>query len=120
MRATKKNVGFDANKSGNKWTNAVARRLRFHKAIPDDLVNALDYYEGVSPRLANRFRENVNRRLDEIAKHPEMFPVDIPPLRFAKIDRFPYLIFFVEKSDFVSVIAIAHGASDPSKWRSRE
>jgi len=47
-------------------------------------------------------------------KHPEMFPADIPPIRFAKIERFPYLIFFVEKSDFVSVIAIVHGASDPS------
>ena len=100
--------------------NAVARRLRFHKAIPGDLVNALDYYAEVSPELASRFRENVDSRLDEIMKHPPMFPFDIPPIRFAKIDRFPYLIFFVERSDIVSVIAIVHGASDPNKWRSRE
>ena len=56
----------------------MARKLRFHKAIPDDLVNALEFHEEVSPRLANRFRENVDRRFDEIAKHPKMFPVDIP------------------------------------------
>ena len=98
----------------------MTHRLRFHSAIPNDLVGAIDYYEGISPELANRFRDNVDRRLDEIAKHPEMFPTDVPPIRFAKIDRFPYLIFFLTKPDFVLVMAIVHGASDPSKWRSRE
>lgn len=29
--------------------NAVARRLRFHSAIPDDLAHALDYYDEISP-----------------------------------------------------------------------
>ena len=112
-------MGFHARRCGRKWIAAAVHKLRFHSAIPDDLVNALDNYEEVSPKLANRFRECVDRRLDEIAKHPELFPVDVPPIRFAKIDRFPYLIFFAEKSDLVFVIAIVHGASDPSKWRSR-
>jgi plasmid stabilization system protein ParE len=83
-------------------------------------VNAIDYYEEISPTLANRFRENVNRRLDDIGERPESFPMDISPIRFAKINRFPYLVFFVAKSDFVSVIAIVHGSSEPSKWRNRE
>ncbi len=97
----------------------MARSLRFHPAIPDDLVKALDYYEEISPTLADSFREKVDRRLDEIAEHPELFPFDLPPIRFAKVDRFPYLIFFTAKAEFVAVIAIVHGASDPGKWRSR-
>ena len=97
----------------------VAHRLRFHSAIPDDLVNALDYYEGVSHTLANRFRDSVDKRLDDIAKNPELFVFDAPPIRFAKIDRFPYLIFFTVQSGFAFIIAIVHGASDPNKWRSR-
>lgn len=94
---------------------AVSHRLRFHTAIPDDLVNALEYYESVSGKLANRFRTSVDKKLDEIAISPESFPFDISPVRFAKIDRFPYLIFFVVKSEFVLIIAILHGASDPIK-----
>ncbi len=98
----------------------MARRLVFNSSIPDDLAVALEYYEEISPALANRFRENTDRRLDDIAERPESFPVDIPPIRFAKIDRFPYLIFFVAKTDFVSVIAIVHASSEPRTWRDRE
>ena len=97
----------------------MARSLRFHRSIPDDLVGALDYYDEISPTLADSFREKVDRRLDEITEHPELFPFDLPPIRFAKVERFPYLIFFAANADFVTVIAIVHGASDPSKWRSR-
>ena len=98
----------------------MARRLIFNSSIPDDLASALDYYEEISPALANRFRENVDRRLDDIAERPESFPKDVSPTRFAKIDRFPYLIFFVAKASFVSVIAIVHTSSEPDKWRDRE
>jgi len=99
---------------------AVAHRLRFHPSIPDDLANALDYYDGVSHMLSNRFRKSVDQRLDNIAQNPEIFPFDVSPIRFAKVGRFPYLIFFVVKPKFISIIAIVHGAADPNKWRSRE
>ena len=59
-------------------------------------------------------------RLDEIAERPDSFPLDIPPIRFAKIDRFPYLVFFSVHAHFVSVIAIVHGSREPSNWRERE
>ena len=112
-------MGSRAIRSGNRWTTAVAHKLRFHVAIPDDLINALDYYDTISNALGNRFRENVERRLDDIASHPEAFPFDEAPIRFAKVDRFPQLIFFAVESEVVQILAIVHGASDPEKWRTR-
>ncbi len=97
----------------------MAHKLRFHRSIPDDLVEAINYYEQISPTLAGAFRANVNRRLDDIAETPELFPFDQLPVRFAKIERFPYLIFFTAKAGFIAILAIVHGASDPQKWRSR-
>lgn len=97
----------------------MARRLIFNRLIPDDLTAALDYYEEISPALADQFRAEVNRRLDDITERPESFPVDVSPIRFAKLHRFPYLAFFVVKSEFVSVIAIVHGSSEPDEWRNR-
>lgn len=97
----------------------MAHRLVFNPSIPADLAAAIDHYERISPELADRFRESVNRRLDEIAERPEWFGIDVPPIRFAKIERFPYLVFFIVNPDFISVIAIVHGSSDPDKWRSR-
>jgi plasmid stabilization system protein ParE len=70
--------------------------------------------------LSNRFRKSVDKRLDNITQNPELFPFDVSPIRFAKIGRFPYLIFFVVKPEFISIIAIVHGAADPNKWRSRK
>ncbi len=88
----------------------MAHWLIFSPAIPDDLAAALDYYEDVSPQLANRFRTNIDQRLDDIAERPESFPTDVSPIRFAKIDRFPFLIFLVPKPNFISIIAIVHDA----------
>jgi plasmid stabilization system protein ParE len=111
--------GFRVSKSGSTWINAVAHKLRFHAAIPDDLIKAFDYYDEVSLRLADRFRKGVDQRLNDIAKNPEVFPFDISPIRFAKIDRFPYLIIFTLASNLIYILAIVHGASDSSKWRDR-
>lgn len=97
----------------------MAHKLRFHSAIPDDLVNALDYYDRVSNTLGNRFRENIDRRLDDIVNNPEAFAFDVPPVQFAKIDRLPYLIFFAVKSEVARILAIVHGTSNPEKWRTR-
>lgn len=94
-------------------------KLIFAPGVPDDLLVALEYYDSISPELANRFRANVNRRLRDIAVEPEIFPFDVPPIRFARIAQFPYLIFFVDKPTFVSVLAVLHGSSDPDKWRQR-
>ena len=65
----------------------MARRLIFHPNIPNDLASTLDYYKSIAAELANRFRQNVNRRLDDIADRPESFPFDLEPIRFAKITR---------------------------------
>ena len=97
----------------------MARRLIFAPQVPDDLVAAVNYYERISPALANDFRQNVNDKLDGIADRPESFPFDVEPVRFARVGRFPYLIFFVADWDSVSIIAVLHGASDPARWRSR-
>ena len=97
----------------------MAHRLIFDPSIPDDLGRAIDYYEPLSPVLSGRFRDQVNCRLDDISKHPESFPIDVSPIRFAKIEKFPYIVFFVVNTDFISILAIVHGSSDPSKWRNR-
>ena len=97
----------------------MAYRLIFDPNIPDDLRRAIDYYEPLSPVLADRFRDQINLRLDDISEHPESFAIDVSPIRFAKIEKFPYIVFFVVSTDFITILAIVHGSSDPSKWRNR-
>ena len=64
----------------------MAPRLIFAPQVPDDLVAAVDYYEQISPALANDFRQHVNDKLDDIAERSESFPVDVGSVRLARID----------------------------------
>lgn len=98
----------------------MARKVVFHPSIPDDLDEAVGYYEEISTVLANRFRDQVNCRLNEIVDHPELFPLDLAPVRFAKIERFPYIVFFAVNEFTVIILAIVHGRSDPAKWQDRK
>ncbi len=98
----------------------MVHKLVFSPQIPDDLRLALEHYESISLELANRFRSFVELRFDDIAERPESFPFDVPPIRFARIEKFPYIIFFMVKPQFVSVISVLHGSSAPNRWRDRE
>ncbi len=98
----------------------MARKLVFNKAIPQDPAHALEYYESISPALADRFRSSVDRKLDQILENPESFPFDETPIRFANLERFPYVIFYTVGARFLSILAILHGSSDPARWRNRE
>ncbi len=74
----------------------MARRLRFHPLVADDISAAIDWYEGRSAGLGERFHSAVDGRFDDIIASPEMFPRDFDDAdyRFARIPKFPYLVLF--------------------------
>jgi hypothetical protein len=96
-------------------------KLRFTRWVPDDLVEALNWYDAKSPALGDRFRATVDAAFNAIEKSPEAFPFAFADLqvRFCRLRRFPYLVLYrIEKSAIV-VFGVRHGASDPEKWRRR-
>jgi hypothetical protein len=99
----------------------MADQLRFHPLVADDIAAAIDWYEGRSIGLGERFRAAVNARLNDIVDAPEMFPraFNDSDFRFARIRKFPYLLLFRMRSGIVQVIGLFHSASDPGKWRRR-
>jgi hypothetical protein len=96
-------------------------RLRFTRWVPDDLVEALDWYDGKSTVLGDRFRAAVDSAFDDIEASPELYPLAFPDLRvrFYRLKRFPYLVLYRVEESVVIVIGVRHGASDPKKWRER-
>ncbi len=97
----------------------MADRLRFHPLVAADLSEALQWYDEISIGLGNRFRESVDARFDEIAKHPEQFALAYDDVRFTRLRSFPYIILFRERGIVVHLLGVFHGASDPEKWRER-
>ena len=99
----------------------MARLLRYHPLVADDISAAIEWCEEQSTGLGDRFRSAVDVRFDDIVRAPEMFPraFDDLDFRFARIPKFPYLILYRIRADFVDVLGVFHSASDPAKWRRR-
>ena len=99
----------------------MARRLRFHPLVVDDISAAIDWYEGRSVGLGERFRSAVDARFDDIIGSPEMFPraFDDADYRFARIAKFPYLVLYRVRAEIAYVLGVFRSASEPAKWRRR-
>lgn len=97
----------------------MADRLRFHPLVATDLREATGWYDEIGVELGNRFRERVDARFDEVAEHSAQFARAFDDVRFARVERFPYLVLFREFAGVVSILGVFHGASDPKKWRRR-
>ncbi|MDY0165193.1 MAG: type II toxin-antitoxin system RelE/ParE family toxin [Thermoguttaceae bacterium] len=99
----------------------MARHLRYHPQVADDLSAAIDWYEARSTGLGWRFRAIVDARFDDIARMPEVFPqaFDDADFRFARVPKFPYLVLFRIREQTVFLLGVFHSATNPAKWRER-
>jgi hypothetical protein len=99
----------------------MPRKIKLHPLVASDVGEAIAWYEERCQGLGERFRSAVNRRLDDIAESPNLFPraFDDRDYRFARLSRFPYLILFHVRRQTLSVLGVFHSATDPKKWRRR-
>ena len=98
----------------------MVESLRFHPLVADDLETAANWYDAISVELGNRFRASVDSRFDAVELRPELFGMVDPPLRAARVNRFPFLIVFEHTETATEVVGVFHTASDPNKWRKRK
>jgi plasmid stabilization system protein ParE len=65
------------------------------------------------------FLDELERAMDQIAKHPYRYPEYEFGTRRMLMRRFPFLIVFRDSGASVDVIAVAHGRRRPGYWRDR-
>jgi toxin ParE1/3/4 len=96
----------------------VPRALAIH-----DVDAAVDHYleeDGVQAALG--FIEALERAYVHIGRHPSAgslryaLELDVPDLRFWPLRRYPYLVFYVERSDHVDVWRVLHAERDIPAW----
>lgn len=84
-----------------------------------DIAEAFDWYEQRSRGLGMEFLRAVDVTFASIARTPQMFPQLQKNVRRARLRRFPYGVFFIARSDTISVLAVMHAHRDPRRWLSR-
>jgi plasmid stabilization system protein ParE len=84
-----------------------------------DIQGARDQLEAVRVGLGNQVLARVREVLARIEKMPELHGKVWEDVRAARLKQFRYIVYFIVLEDRIEVLAVLHGARDPSSWQSR-
>lgn len=93
--------------------------FRLHPEADAEFAEAVRYYSQVSPELGVRFYREMERLFREVCADPERFRRFDPPVRRHFSRDFPYAVIYLEKSDYLWIVAVMHMKRRPGYWRER-
>ena len=99
-------------------------RVRFEDEADVEYRAAGRWYEGRRVNLGLEFFDAVDAAISQILDFPRSgFPVPRMPanlhVRRMGVMRFPYHVIYLETTDHIRILAIAHDSQKPGYWRSR-
>jgi mRNA-degrading endonuclease RelE of RelBE toxin-antitoxin system len=88
----------------------MSYHIELHPGALEELEDSYQWYEERSEGLGVRFMASINKRLNEIAHHPERFAKKKGNYREVRIEVFPYVIIYevLKKRRIVFVSYIFH------------
>jgi plasmid stabilization system protein ParE len=94
--------------------------VAFHPSAQREYQAAIGWYLQRSQAAARRFVAEVNRVLAEIGAQPARYGWYDDQFREAVLRRYPYsVVYRVESSGDVLVVAVAHASREPGYWQDR-
>lgn len=118
--------GFSREESVARAQAAVATRAQSVKGFRVEPIAQSEFEEAAAGTRANRMDSvaEVDRVLARISYEHAFATAPIATVPGAEIrrefvDRFPYVVVFVESSDLRKVVMIRRGSSSPEQWQSR-
>ena len=98
----------------------MARPVRLRQLAAIDLEDASDYYRReAGAQVALEFIDAVERGMKRISRNPQLgslhfaYELAIPDLRAWPLQRFPYVLFYVDADDEIDLWRILHTRRDP-------
>lgn len=77
------------------------------------------YYEAQRPGLGQLFLAKLNQALQQISEFPLIHAPLWRDVRAARLEHFPYPVYYRIKPDRLVVIAILHGNRSDAAWKKR-
>ena len=88
-----------------------------------DADETIDYYLSENaPEAALGFIDALERAYSHISRHPGTgssryaHELNLPGLRCWPLQKYPHLVFYVERDDYVDVWRVLHGERDIPAW----
>jgi plasmid stabilization system protein ParE len=94
-------------------------RHAFHPEAILEFEEAVLFYKQRSRTLGQRFACEIKTTIAKLATTPERWRVVEQDVRRCVVRVFPYAVLYTIESDYVLIVAIAHGKRRPGYWRHR-
>jgi plasmid stabilization system protein ParE len=96
-------------------------KLLFHAMARRELLDALRWYEQQSDDASSGFAVAVDAAIDRICADPERYEIVLRRFQRAKVERYPYNLFYELVADnCVRIMAVAHTSRRAGYWRRRK
>jgi hypothetical protein len=89
--------------------------------VTSDILNAVDFYKEINPKLANQFLLRIKEATVYIEKSPSSFQIKYNQVRTLLLKQFPYQIHYLIDEDrkVVVILAIIHSYNNPRDFTKR-
>jgi plasmid stabilization system protein ParE len=85
----------------------------------DDIAAAHASYDAQRPGLGDEFLEALRDTIVLITDNPQLYGLFRKDIRAAPLKRFPYVVYYRDRTDDVLIIAVPHGSRSTRAWWSR-
>jgi plasmid stabilization system protein ParE len=90
-------------------------------AVRADIINAVEYYRLISPKLAKQFLLRVRQAQSTIEKNPLIFQIKYKDVRTVMLKQFPFHIHYLvnDREKAVIILAVIHAYRNPADYSMR-
>jgi hypothetical protein len=85
----------------------------------NELLDSVDFYERRRSALGLEFEQAAREALRLIQADPERQPLQRDGTRRLVMERFPFVVHYMDLPDTIWILAFAHTSRKPRYWRSR-
>ena len=84
-----------------------------------ELAGSVAFYENREAGLGLDFERAAQRVLKKIASSPDRWPAGKYGTRHYLMQRFPFVIHYLDMPDRIWIVAFAHTSRKPNYWKTR-
>lgn len=91
------------------------------KKVESDILNIVEYYKDISPKLAKEFISRMKEASVYILNAPFSFQIKYKNVRTVLLKQFPYHIHYLvnEEKEQIVILAVIHSYRNPQNYSKR-
>ncbi len=93
--------------------------VEYHPSALEELIQTAEYYESKVVGLGQRFLDEIELCVVDMAEAPERWPYFLLNTRRRLLDRFPYMLVYLDEIDRIYILATMHQKRRPGYWKKR-